>query len=400
VADYFAFQAKRRKAQKENPGDEKAIRKAVAGMANPRETLARELAARTSFALTTDAPFRERLVRFWSNHFTVSTARNVVLPVAGAFEREAIRPHVTGHFFDLLFAAEMHPAMLLYLDNAQSVGPNSLAGKRRGRGLNENLAREILELHTVGVDGGYSQADVTAFAKVLTGWTVSGPRDNRVTGTVYFDDRRHEPGNHAVMAEAYPQPGSEQAANVLRDLSARPETARFIATKLARHFIADDPPTSAIVSLGKAFMRSAGHLGTVAAELVKLKEAWDGQPAKFKTPEEFHLSTLRGLGVEQARMGELRGSYTTLGQMPFSAPSPAGWPDEAEAWLGPDALKKRLEWAQALAGRVGNRTDPRVFLDTALGAAAGEMTRRMVNGADSRAQGLTLALMSPEFQRR
>ena len=400
VAEYFAFQSERRKAQKENPGDEKAVRRALAGMVTPRETFARELAARTAFSLATDAPFRERLVRFWANHFTVSTVRNTVLPVAGAFEREAIRPHVTGHFFDLLFAADTHPAMLLYLDNAQSVGPNSPLGKRRGRGLNENLAREILELHTVGVDGGYSQADVTAFAKVLTGWTVSGPRDNKETGTVYFDDRRHEPGNHAVMGKAYTPPGGEQAALVLRDLSTRPETARFIATKLARHFIADDPPASAIVSLGKAFMRSAGHLGTVAAELVKLKEAWDEQPAKFKTPEEFHLSTLRGLGVEQSRMGELRGSYTTLGQMPFSAPSPAGWPDEAEAWLGPDAVKKRLEWAQALADRVGNRTDPRVFLDTALGASAGEMTRRMVNGADSRAQGLTLALMSPEFQRR
>ena len=400
LAAYYRFQSARRKAQRESTGDEKAIREALAGLAQPRQILAREVSARTNFALTTDAPFRERLVRFWSNHFTVSTARNVVLPVAGAFEREAVRPHVTGHFFDLLFAAETHAAMLLYLDNAQSVGPHSRLGKRRGRGLNENLAREILELHTVGVNGGYGQADVTSFARVLTGWTVAGPRDPKPVGTVYFDDRRHEPGAHEVMGKTYAEEGAEQAAQVLRDLSVKPETARFIATKLARHFIADNPPDSAVIQLGQAFMRSAGHLGTVSAELVKLKETWAGQPAKFKTPEEFRLSTLRGLGVEEARPRDLRGSFATLGQAPFSAPSPAGWPDEAEAWLGPDAVKKRLEWAQALAARSGNRVDPRAFLDATLGPAAGETTRRMVNGADSRGQGLTLALMSPEFQRR
>ncbi|MBT8040912.1 MAG: DUF1800 family protein [Xanthomonadales bacterium] len=397
---WYAFQSARRRATKESKGDEEAVRQALSGLTTPRELVAREIAARASFAISTNAPFRERLVRFWANHFTVSTTRNVVVPVAGAFEREAIRPRVTGHFFELLHAAETHPAMLLYLDNAQSVGPNSTLGRRRDRGLNENLAREILELHTVGVDGGYTQNDVTAFARILTGWTVAGPRAPKSRGTVFFDERRHEPGTHTVLGTRYPAVGGEQAVRVLRDLSVRPETARFIATKLARHFIADQPPESAIDALGKAFMGSDGHLGTVSAELVRLKEAWAEQPVKFKTPEEFQVSTLRGLGVEKLRLRELRATYASLGQTPFSAPSPAGWPDHADAWLGPDAVKKRLEWAQALSARVGNRVDPRVMLAETLGAAAGQTTRRMVNGADSREQGLTLILMAPEFQRR
>ena len=220
--EYFEFQAAKRKAKKEASAKAEGENNPRPGMNNPRSILVSEIEARTRFAVTTSNPFRERLVRFWSNHFTVSTTRNPVVPVAGAFEREAIRPHVTGSFFDMLAAVEMHSAMLLYLDNAQSVGPNSLGGKRRGRGLNENLAREILELHTVGVNGGYSQEDVTNFAKILTGWTIAGPRDRNPTGKTYFDERRHEPGNHMVMGKNYPELGGEQAVQVLKDLSMKP----------------------------------------------------------------------------------------------------------------------------------------------------------------------------------
>lgn len=398
--EYFEFQAARRKAQKENAGKEGEDKAKKPDMASPRSNLVREIEARTAFAVTTEDSFRERLVRFWSNHFTVSTTRNTVVPIAGAFEREAIRPNITGFFYDMLHAAEIHPAMLLYLDNAQSVGPNSRGGRRRERGLNENLAREILELHTVGVDGGYSQADVTNFAKILTGWTVAGPRDRNPAGKTYFDDRRHEPGTHIVLGKSYPALGGEQAVQVLRDLSIKPVTARFVATKLVRHFIADDPPASAVEKLGKVFLKSAGNLGAVSAELVKLEEAWMEQPAKFKSPDEFHISALRGLGIENLQRRGLQSTYGSLGQLPFSAPSPEGWPDEAMAWLGPDAVKKRLEWSQAVAGRLGSRIDPRQFIDEMLGASAGEKTRFMVKGADSRKQGMTLALMAPEFQRR
>jgi uncharacterized protein (DUF1800 family) len=348
----------------------------------------------------TEQSFRERLVRFWANHFTVSVTRNNVVPVAGAFEREAIRPNATGFFRDLLIAAETHPAMLLYLDNAQSVGPNSPGGRRRGRGLNENLAREILELHTVGVGGGYTQDDVTSFAKVLTGWTIGSPRDSHPTGKTFFDERRHEPGIHTVMGKKYSAGGGEQALHVLRDLSIRPETARFIATKLARHFISDQPPADAVGKLAETFLESAGNLKAVSAELVKLEAAWQERPAKFKSPDEFHISALRGLGGDRFQARALRMTYATLGQAPFTAQSPQGWPDEASAWLGPDALKKRLEWSQALAGRVPRRLDPRHFMAESLGASASQRSRSMVGGADSMQQGLTLALMAPEFQRR
>lgn len=400
LEQWFVFQSARRKAQKQANGDEEKIREALSEMQRPREMVARELVARTRFAATTDGSFRERLVRFWANHFTVSTTNNNVVAVAGAFEREAIRPHVTGSFVDLLLAAETHPAMLLYLDNAQSVGPNSRAGRRRGRGLNENLAREILELHTVGVDSGYQQEDVTAFAKILTGWTVGSPRDRQPTGRTWFDEQRHEPGVHEVMGKKYSDRGSEQAIEVLRDLARKPQTARFLATKLARHFISDKPPAEAVERLGKVFLQSAGHLKAVSAELVRLEQAWVEAPAKFKTPEEFHLSVLRGLGTGNVQTRLLRSTYSSLGQQPFSAPSPAGWPDQAEAWLGPDAVKKRLEWSQAVAGRLNRRADPREFLAETLGACASDRTRFMVRGADSTKQGLTLAMMSPEFQRR
>jgi len=398
--EYFEFQAAKRKAKKEASAKADDENKPRPDMNSPRSILVSEIETRTRFAVTTGNPFRERLVRFWSNHFTVSTTRNPVVPVAGAFEREAIRPHVTGSFFDMLAAAEMHQAMLIYLDNAQSVGPNSMGGKRRGRGLNENLAREILELHTVGVNGGYSQQDVTNFAKILTGWTIAGPRDRNPTGKTYFDERRHEPGKQMVMGKNYPDLGAEQAVQVLKDLSTKPETARFVSTKLARHFISDAPPAPAIEKLSKAYLDSAGDLGVVSAELVKLDAAWQEPAEKFKSPDEFYISALRGLGANTLQSRGLRGSYASLGQLPFSAPSPAGWPDEAAAWLGPDSIQKRLEWSQALAGKVGRRFDPRQFVDETLGASAGERTRFMVNGADSRQQGMTLALMAPEFQRR
>ncbi len=398
--EYFEHQAAKRKAKKIASAKTDGENKPKPDRNSPRSILVSEIEARTRFAVTTGNPFRERLVRFWSNHFTVSTTRNPVVPVAGAFEREAIRPHVTGSFFDMLTAAEMHSAMLLYLDNAQSVGPNSMGGKRRGRGLNENLAREILELHTVGVNGGYSQEDVTNFAKILTGWTIAGPRDRNPTGKTYFDERRHEPGKHMVMGKNYPDLGAEQAVQVLKDLSLKPQTARFVSTKLARHFISDKPPTAAVDKLTQAYLDSAGNLGVLSAELVKLDEAWQEPAEKFKSPDEFHISALRGLGVNTLQSRGLRGTYASLGQLPFSAPSPAGWPDEAAAWLGPDSIQKRLEWSQALAARVGRRFDPRQFVDETLGASAGERTRFMVNGADSRQQGMTLALMAPEFQRR
>ena len=271
------------------------------GTGSPRSEAAREIEARTAFALTTGHGFRERLVRFWSNHFTVSTTKPQVAVVAGAFEREAIRPHVTGRFADLLIAAQTHQAMLLYLDNALSVGPRSPAGRRSGRGLNENQAREVLELHTVGVDGGYGQKDVIELAKAMTGWSVSGPRDSAPDGETWFDGRRHEPGTRTVLGKRHADSGSRQALDILADLAGRPQTARFVATKLARHFIADEPPVAAVARLERAFVDSGGHLKVVCAALVEVEEAWLPEQRKFKSPDEFFVSALRGLGADSIR---------------------------------------------------------------------------------------------------
>ncbi len=359
-----------------------------------------EIAARTRFAATTTAGFRERLVRFWSNHFTVAAVKPPLLALAGAFEREAIRPHVAGRFADMLLAAESHPAMLIYLDNHISVGPATRVATRRNLGLNENLARETLELHTLGVDGGYSQADVEELAKAITGWTVGGRHVGRDrSGEFVFAAPMHEPGARRVLGRRYADGGVDQGRAILDDLARHPATARHVATKLARHFVADAPDAASVAALERVFLDTDGDLGAVSAAVVDLDAAWAPAQRKMKTSEEFLISAMRALAIPALPPRRLGGVFRALGQRPFAAPSPAGWPDDAAAWAGPDAIKKRLEWAAAVAARVGPRR-PESFLDNALGDLASAATRQAVARAESGAQGLALALMSPEFQRR
>ena len=265
--------------------------------------------ARLSSALTTTSPFVERLVHFWSNHFAISADKLPVVGLAGLLEFEAIRPHVLGRFSDMLLAVEQHPAMLIYLDQAQSIGPDSQAGRfiaaRQGkqRGLNENLAREIMELHTLGVRIGYSQPDVTEFARALTGWTVSGlgrgPAArllrNAPPGQFEFAETIHQPGERLIMGRRYGQDGEAQARAVLMDLAASPATAKHLATKLTRHFAGDDPPPAMVDRLSQAHLRSGGDLPTVYRAIVDSPEAWAPQALKFKNPWEWSVSALRAL---------------------------------------------------------------------------------------------------------
>jgi uncharacterized protein (DUF1800 family) len=370
-----------------------------------------EIGARLAAGAATAQPFRERLVWFWANHFTVSAEKALVFALAGSFEREAIRPHVTGRFADMLLAATRHPAMILYLDNHLSVRRGWQARGRRSRstafpaptGLNENLAREILELHTLGVNGGYTQADVIELARVLTGWTVRPTMfdlDDESPGFV-FDPERHVPGPRSLIGTRYAQDGSEQGGAVLRDLARHPATATHVATKLARHFIADEPPPQAVARIARAFRDSDGHLPAVYAALLDCAEAWQQPLAKLKSPIEYVVSCLRA--VPGLRVADPRRLYATLrgmGQRPFFAPSPQGWPDTAAAWAGGDALWKRIEWAGILASRLGSRLDPLRLAAETYGPAVGEATRRAVERAESRQQGMALWLASPEFQRR
>lgn len=368
-----------------------------------RENTAGDILGRVQLAAATDAGFRERWALFWANHFTVSATKIQTATLVGPFENEAIRPHVFGRFADLLVAVETHPAMLLYLDQAQSVGPNSRAAqapRRRGAGLNENLAREILELHTVGVDGGYAQADVTEFARALTGLSVAGLRDAGAAGVV-FRAQAHEPGPRTVMGVTYPDGGRAQAEAILADLAAKPQTARFVCAKIARHFVADQPPAALVARLEAAWMRSGGDLSRVAEALVEAPECWAPAPAKFKTPYEFVVSSYRLLGQQPRGLGELNATLTGLGQRPFAAPSPKGWPDEAAPWAASDALVKRMQFAQALGARLGPRIeDPMALADQALGARLSPASAKAIARAESRPEAVALLLMTPEFQRR
>lgn len=374
-----------------------------------REDTAVDFLARARLAATTPAGFRERWALFWTNHFTVSAVKLLTATVVGPFEQEAVRPHVFGRFEDLLVASTAHQAMLLYLDQAQSVGPDSPAGqflKRRPMpgvrgGINENLAREILELHTVGVDAGYSQNDVTEFAKALTGWSVGGPREVAdQQGVFVFRLNAHQPGARTIMGKTYRPAGIEQAGAVLKDLAVHPATAKHISTKIARHFVADDPPPALVAKLEAAWMSSGGHLTRVAEALISAPEAWDPTPRKFKTPYEFLISSWRAIGGQPGAIEHLAPPLKAMGQQAFSPPSPKGWSDEAMTWAAPDAIIKRMSWAEGFSAIVAADLDPSPIAAGALGARLGEPARKAVARAESRQEALSVLLMSPEFQRR
>jgi uncharacterized protein (DUF1800 family) len=369
-----------------------------------------EAAARFRQSVSTDRPFIERLTHFWANHFAVSADKSVLAALAGSYEREAIRPYVLGNFNDMLLATERHPAMILYLDNQMSMGPDSRAARNIARrnpdrktGINENLARETMELHTVGVDGGYTQADVTALSQVLTGWSIAGPdswRTGAERGTFLFRAPMHEPGTHVVMGKRYPDSGYDQGVAVLRDLAARPATARFIATKLARHFIADDPPAPAVERMAAAFSESGGDLPTVYRALIESPEAWEQPLAKYKTPSDFIVSAFRGLELPVRSDKAPVGLFQLLGQRIWAPGSPAGWPDRSADWDGASELLKRIEWADALGQRVGSRRNAMELAPQLLGGVLSTMTQEAIARAASGAQAIALLLASPEFMRR
>ena len=369
-----------------------------------------EAQARFAAAVASEHSFLERLVHFWSNHFAVSIDKLAVLGLAGAFEREAIRPNILGNFTSMLLAVERHPAMLLYLDNHISIGPHSIAARfaaRRGGGrkvgLNENLAREILELHTLGVDGGYAQQDVTTFAAMITGWSIGGDAGRLrggEPGRFFFREVFHEPGAKRLLGKDYREDGMPQGEHALRDLARHPNTARHLATKLARHFIADDPPPAAIDSLAAAWLRSDGDLKSVYRALLDCRDAWDPALRKYKTPADYAHSVYRALNlpVDAGRGGLL--AFELLGQRTFQPGSPAGWPDRSVDWDGSSALLKRIEFAQQLGARSGSRFDAAGRAREALGDSLSAATLSSIQRAQDGAQALTLLLSAPEFMRR
>jgi uncharacterized protein (DUF1800 family) len=367
-----------------------------------QRTYRAEALARLQRAVIADCGFLERLVVFWSNHFCISASKGELARIwAGSFEREAIRPHVLGRFGDMLKAVEQHPAMLFFLDNQQSLGPDSRAGQNRKRGLNENLAREIMELHTLGVGGGYSQDDVTSLARIITGWTFAGRQGQLgAPGSFVFNANAHQPGAQRLLGKVYENNGVAQGEAALADVARHPSTAKFIATKFARHFVADDPPPALVARLQDVLRKSDGDLGALATALLDSDEAWQAPLTKLRSPYEFLVAAGRLLARIPDDPGQYLGSLNLLGQPLWSPAGPNGFPDTNAAWAAPEGMKLRLDVSAQIASRLAGNIDPRDLMELAAADAASPETRHTIERAETRQQALALLLMSPELQRR
>ncbi|MGI9628072.1 MAG: DUF1800 domain-containing protein [Longimicrobiales bacterium] len=357
---------------------------------------------------TTETPYLERLVAFWSNHLCISRFKPLVGPLAGPYENDAIRPHVLGRFEDMVLASARHPAMLLYLDNAQSVGPGSIAATRgrqdrARRGLNENYARELLELHTLGVGGGYTQEDVKELAHILTGWSVSGLGPfAREGGEIAFAFRQpiHDPNERSVLGRSFSQAGVEQGEAAIRTLCRHPATARFLSSKLVRHFVADDPPPEAVARIATVFLDTQGDLAEVARSLAQLEEAWAPDERKFRTPQDWLIAALRALEVDEPPVGVTQ-RLTPLRQPLWGPPSPKGFGDTLREWADPDGLMNRAEFAQSIAKRFRRNTeDPGALAEVVEYDPGGALTTTLSDAQVQKHDRVALALAGPAFQWR
>ena len=364
--------------------------------------------------LSSEAPFAERWSAFFSNHLAVSASRGpeirAILPL---YEHEVIRPHCFGRFADLVFASATHAGMLLYLDQAQSVGPNSwLAGRRQQLGLNENYARELLELHTVGVDGGYDLEDIQSLAKLLTGWTLPQmPHLRRLTRDLSgvptgaaFIEQIHEPGRKTVLGTTYGE-GPESTRQVIEDLCARPETANFLSGKVLQHFVGDAATPADQEQLARAYLESGGDLSALAEALLDLDSLWRAETPLFRKPLDFLVALGRGLGFRSLDRGTREGIRQFLSvqkQLPWTAPSPQGWSEDLNAWADPNALKSRTDFIREITpvAFARARIDASDLGERLLDLSAAPALASALGNAADREQALTLLLASPQFMWR
>lgn len=405
VRQYIEVQELKRK-NKDNPQVFKKEQKIL------RDIYVTEANNRLNISVNTKTPFIDRMVHFWSNHFAVSADKIEVRALAGAYENEAIRPNVLGNFRDLIRGVVTHPAMLAYLDQIQSIGPNSMAGQRRSQnnpdkeiGLNENLAREIFELHTLGVNGGYTQSDVTEFARALTGFTIANGKGRRFSnngdiGSFVFEPLMHEPGSRTIMGKKFNQSGADQGAAILEFVASHPSTAKNIATKLARHFAGDNPPQTLIDKLKQSFISSNGDLKSIYLTLINAPECWANDNVKFKTPWEWLVSSLRAMGINDTSRIDTPTVLENLGQAMWQPKSPKGFDDIEDAWAAPDALLRRAETANLIAKYFDAPLNPNQLAPKLLGNHLSEHTKIAISRAESIQSGTSLLLISPEFLRR
>lgn len=379
--------------------------------------------------------FFERLSTFWAGHFAVDTRKGGYMRVLTALhEAEAIRPNLAGRFSDLLKAAVLHPAMLFYLDQARSVGPNSEQGLKARLGLNENLARELIELHTMGAGTGYDQKDVRAAALVLTGVTFGIPAFKTV-----FRRRLAEPGTHTVLGRQYGGDKRDmvQVYDLLDDLASRQETSWHICRKLASHFIADDAPRPVVDSMVAAWRQHDGQLLAVYRAMLEHPRSWEEGGLKARQPFDFVVAALRSLNAPEAmfeprkldkeanwrpasdvmNLGDVMmitadgkpalganpfsvGAIERLGQPIWSVPSPAGWEERLSAWITASQITERIAFARRLVARFGGNLEPSAFLEATMADAARADTIETVARAPNREVAMAMVLASPEFNRR
>lgn len=390
--------------REKNATDRKAAQEAYGSYTNG--AYRSDVHQRILWAVNTPVPFAERLLAFWSNHFTVTRRKVQLRALVGPYEAEAILPNIGGRFADLLKAAVKHQAMLIYLDQSNSIGPNSPAGKRRKAGLNENLAREILELHTLGVHGGYTQADVTEFAKLMTGWGI-----DRNAGTADYRRQTAEPGRKTILGQSFgsARPEAGDFDEALDFLAAHPATARHVATRLVLHFISDNPSADSVADVEKAFIASGGNLPDVYRALGALPEARARTGAKARNDRDFLIAALRAADVPGDKLGAnprrpksapfTVSALATLRQVYWEATSPAGWPESADEWLSPQGLAGRLQVIPRIV-RESAVESPEGLRDRALGSIVTERTARIIKAASNREEAMALVFASPEFNRR
>jgi len=378
-------------------GDPEAQKKLAGGR---MKIFTDEMAGRFKLGFTSSRPFAEHLVWFWTNHFTVSTTAGRTLNFCGAFEREAIRPFIADKFENMLLAVASHPAMLVYLNNNASIGPESRAGQRTGKGRNENLGRELMELYSLGVDSGYTQADVIALANILTGWSLD---PKAASGFGYFPNR-HQPGVQTLRGRRY-APDLKGGIEAVRDLARDPHTAHHIAIKFATYFIADEPSPQSVARLERVFSQTGGDLKALAIAAVEDDAAWEPRPRKMRSPVEYvtagyRLLNLPGNDADGRLTRAAMASARAMGEFPMTAPSPKGWPLTSDAWSGPDAVLNRIEWAKQVGGRMPPDFNAARVADEGMGPLIAPATRTAMARAETQGDALALLISSPEFQRR